>query len=140
MVTRGKIQFKTRTVTIHSLEQSNIYSGLLEGLPTREWNSKIISGTLAQLQKSNNHPYLVPPIEKPISYSHGKYPFGEPSELPVIKCIARCHSLSIRDDPCYASHLTLVWFQDDYAFPMDPLVVEHIRNLDWKRQAIDYEI
>ena len=140
MATREKIQFKTCTVTIHSLNQNNIYSGLLEGLPTRERNSKIISNTLAQLQKSNNNPYLVPPIEKPIPYSRGKYPFGEPSRLPKIKCIASCQSFSIQDDPLYASHLTLIWFQDDYAFPIDPLVVEHIQTLEWARHAVDYEI
>ena len=141
MTIRGQIQLKACTINIESLNQRNIYAGLLEGLPTRERNTGIISDTLSQLRQTGGEPYLVPPAEKPIPYHLGKYPFGEPAALPHIVCIASCHSLfSSQDSPLYASHLTVVWFQDDYAFPIDPLVLEHLQALDWKRHAIEYEI
>ncbi len=37
------------------------------------------------------------------------------------------------------SVLTVIWFQDDFAFPIDPQVLEQIRALDWEQLAQDFE-
>jgi hypothetical protein len=140
----GQIDLQTRrTIYMHSLQQSQIYAGLLEGLPTRQMNRRIIDNALAEERKKTwaGEPYLVPPPEVPIEYPHGKYPFGEPASLPPVLCVAYFVSLAAAmNENCDASCPNLIWFQGDFAFPIDPAVLNHIRSLDWERFAMDFEM
>jgi hypothetical protein len=45
----------------------------------------------------------------------------------------------VRDKSKDCSVLAAVWFQDTFAFPIDPLVLEHFRGVDWAEKAEDGE-
>ena len=120
----------------------SIYESLLEGIPTREMNKEIIAKALAEERKKTwtGEPYLIPPRETPIEYPRGEYPFGEPAALPGTLCVAFFDCLErAKEANCDASCLSVIWFQDEVAFPIEPAVLEHIQAIDWKRYAFDYE-
>lgn len=142
MGARGRIDLIDGcSIRLRKLNQHEIYAGLLEGLPTRRMNADIIQRLVQnEGQRLGAAPYVVPPIEKPITYPK-KYPFGEPASLPPIACVATFDSLDpARDKQKDYSSLVIIWFQQDYAFPIEPDVFEHIRKIDWTRLASDYEI
>jgi hypothetical protein len=37
------------------------------------------------------------------------------------------------------SSLVIIWFQNDFALPIDPAVVEQIKAIDWDSAAYDWE-
>ncbi len=143
MSKHGELTLATgRTLDLKALKQWQVYEGQLEGLPTREKNQYKVADALAQARSLNQgEPHLIPPVETPIKYPPGrKYPFGDPASIPRIGCIGRFHSLQhARDSKMDYSGLVIVWFQADFAFPIDPAVLEQLRLLDWERLAHDYE-
>ena len=38
------------------------------------------------------------------------------------------------------SQLAVVWFQQDFAMPIDPIVMEKIKALDWDAYAENYDL
>ena len=53
-------------------------------------------------------------------------------------CVARLVSNSpVQDKSNGCSVLTAIWFQDTFAFPIDPLVLEHFRGLNRAEKAAD---
>jgi hypothetical protein len=42
-----------------------------------------------------------------------------------------------RDQKADISSLTIVWFQEELALPIDPAIVEQIRAVDWRSHAKD---
>ena len=127
-----------RTIYLESINQWKTYSGLLEGLPTRRMNDRTIKGIVSNLKKtSGNDPYLIEPVESPIDLDYD-YPFGEPAQLPRIVCIASFHCLKpVQDDSMDYSDLSVVWFQNQFAFPIDESAQNAIRSIAWKAYAID---
>lgn len=128
-----------RTVRLVAIDQWGTYSGLLEGVPTKEMNERIVSRSLDQAKNRwNQKPYLIPPIETPIDLAR-KYPFGTPASIPGITCLAHFDCFdAVVDHKMDASALTLVWFQTDFAFPIDDAVRADILMLDWDKNATDY--
>jgi hypothetical protein len=90
-------------------------------------------------KRRNFEPYLIPPIETPIEIDR-KYPFGTPASIPGITCIAQFDSFDpARDKSMDASTLPIVWFQSDFAFPIEDSILEHIRLLNWEKYASDFQ-
>ncbi|HEY7375329.1 MAG TPA: hypothetical protein VIF57_24430 [Polyangia bacterium] len=129
-----------RAIQLFSLKQWDEYAWVLEGLPTRERNDAALARLVAEAQQEDGHdPFLIVPVQKPIAYE-GRYPFGEPAALPEIGCIGRFRSLGpARDLGADYSALTVIWFQEHYAFPIDAEVERAIVAVDWDRLAIDRE-
>jgi hypothetical protein len=139
-MSNGTIRLRSgREVNVTSLRQGAVYAGLIEGVPTKQMNRHEIEGILAGLRRSGSEPYLIAPQERPITLSR-PYPFGEPAALPGISCVARLRSDSPARGGGDHSYLTVVWFQDDYAFPIDKTVLDQIVCLDWEKLAFDYEL
>ena len=132
-----------REITLQGLEQRRVYEGMLEGLPTREKNQRILESLREQARRRlpSVEPYLVPPRETPIKWHRPeKYPFGDPARLPSVACIAHFRSSSpARDRNLDYSELVVVWLQEEFAFPIDPHVLEHLLALDWERLAGEWE-
>ena len=128
------------TVRLESLEQWAVYAGLLEGLPTKQRNDAELKRLVDEAERRDGHPpFLIIPVQEPIRYE-GRYPFGEPARLPSIGCIGRFHSLEpARDSSKDCSDLTIIWFQNDYAFPLDLETERAIAAVDWKTLARDGE-
>jgi uncharacterized protein (TIGR02996 family) len=124
------------TIHCQSIRQSLTYAGLLEGLPTRQMNEGTIEGLLREERERGwwaGEPYLVPPAITPIEYSgERKYPFGDPEALPDVTCVARFAAYAGPG----TTKLTVIWFQDEFAFPIAPDVLEHLAGIDWSARAI----
>ena len=115
--------------SIRSIKQRLTYDGLLEGLPTKEMNARILVGIKEDAKKfcQLNEVYLIDPEQKSIEYN-GRYPFGEPAQLPNVICIVelRCNSV-FKDKTKDYSALGLIWFQDNFIFPIDAAILERIK-------------
>jgi uncharacterized protein (TIGR02996 family) len=129
------------TIECQSLQQHSTYAGLLEGLPTRQMNQRTIESLLTTERERGwwvGEPYLVPPVVRPIEYRSGeRYPFGDPEALPDVTCVARF--VGPAPGACTAE-LTVIWFQDTFAFPLAPYVREHLQAIDWTAKSIEIEL
>jgi hypothetical protein len=135
----GEFTLKSgRTLRLDSLRQWAVYSGLLEGLPTRERNDAMLEGLRTEARGRDGHePYLIEPTQTPIEYE-GKYPFGEPAALPPICCVAHFSSDAL--DALHYTCLSVIWFQHDYAFPISAEVEAELSSLNWGKLAERREV
>lgn len=140
-------QASGRSIILEGLDQSRAYAGLLEGLPGKEMNDWIIESTL---QKAAGRildvkPHLLPPPRRDYRHEPGdmeKYKNDRTRRaiewLPEVRCIASFKSDVTRPDfDGYMSLLTVVWFQDDFALPIQESVLEQLKTLDWNALATD---
>ena len=143
-----------RRITLVSLQQSLTYRGLLAGIPFREDNQHFVGKFMDRAQKqclAGAAPCLIPPVAKPVPL-----PPAAPADpraealaaqwqarhyetLPEVGCIGSFDSGELKrpgSEP-YSS-LVVVWFQDRFALPIDPLVLAQIERLDWESLATDW--
>jgi hypothetical protein len=135
-----------RTITLKSIEQKLTYGNMLEGIPHAEWNDYEIEEALKDAQQSFHWtPHLLTPPRRnhfqltgepihPLIRKHT--PDLIPEWLPWVRCIAGFESGPV--DPANdGSWLTLVWFQDEFAMPIDAGILDQILALDWDSLATD---
>lgn len=141
MARSGTLQLHTgREISLRRLTQWGTYEGLLEGLPTRENNLQLLDHLLAAERLRAEHPpCLIQPPQTAIATPRGEaYPFGTPARLPSIVCVGEFESSTTARDPeADYSALTIIWFQDDFALPIDKRVAVRIEAIDWETQARD---
>jgi hypothetical protein len=128
-----------RKIRLRAIDQWETYSGLLEGVPTHEMNERIIKRALeAAEQRWHFEPFLIRPEEASIDIGR-EYPFGTPASIPGIVCMAifDCFETA-RDKSKDGSTLPVVWFQTDFAFPIDEAIQAQIKSLDWEKFASDF--
>jgi hypothetical protein len=140
MAKAGEFQLPSgRRLYLKNLRQYLTYGGLLEGLPTVEMNQRIIE-SLIHDNRDKRHgcdPYLIQPTERPIEIGR-KYPFGTPSSLPGVVCIGWFDSHKPARSPTSdMSSLVVIWFQEDFAFPIDQEVLTSLLGIDWEKHAAD---
>lgn len=133
---------KDRYLDLNELRQFRTYEGLLEGLPSRDYNSRLIENAIDHARSAwpwHGEPHVIPPIEREIENSSNFMAKPGPKGLlPDICCIARFSSNSPARDPnCHCSRLTVVWWQDKFALPIDPLIKAYLMTMDWDSLAID---
>lgn len=130
-------------VTIKELHQWETYNGLLEGLPTDRTNKLTIERVIQRAKEicHMEEYYMLEPDQTPIEYDRDRpYPFGKPMSLPSRVCIAELwHHQPARDQEMHASALLLIWFQDEYCFPIAPEILEKFKNVEWKQHALDFD-
>ena len=75
----------------------------------------------------------------PIRPGHSGAREYEPVSLGPITCVARFEAYDpVQKEPeGDFSHLVMVWFQQDFAMPIDPVVLAKIKALDWEREAVN---
>jgi hypothetical protein len=131
-----------RSLHLRSLDQARVYEGLLEGLPTREMNRRHIECLLAEMKSTTSAVHLIPPVERSLQMPDDRpYPFGEPAEMPGVSCIGRFRSNKpARNALLDYSELTILWFQHDFAFPIEAEILQALRQLDWVGLSQDYEL
>lgn len=134
--------FTGRTIRLLHLDQYLTYEGLPLGHPTRESNQE----DLERLVERHTHPggygrpHLIEPAQEPLDPPASVPRHGTPATLPAITCIARFMSDVLPDDrENIASVLCVIWFQDDFAFPIDPLVMMELASIDWDACAVGWE-
>lgn len=126
-------------VTVDGLHQWLTYGGLVEGIPTDIINRRILDRLKGEALRYGHTEaiHIIEPSQTELPYD-GDYRFGKPMVLPSVTCIARLsHSQPARDPKKHCSQLTLVWFQNDYAFPVDPGIQEVMKQVLWAEIAED---
>ena len=140
----GELKLESgREVALRELQQRSTYEGLLNGLPTREKNQKL----LARLLQENAHrrygvaPYIITPIEREIVLPEGEtYPFGSPASLPRVHCVARFESITpTAAGAGDASGLAVIWFQEQFQYPPAADVAAQIKAIRWEEHAGNFE-
>ena len=128
---------------ITQIKQWRTYRGLLEGLPTTEMNRCRLMATMEDAKKfcGQDEIYLIEPQQTPITIGDNDiYPFGTPASLPNITCIAEImYSRALRDQTKDFSSLGVIWFQDDYAFPINKDVVAKIKDIPFSKICGEFE-
>lgn len=141
---KAQLQLHTgRFLYLRELRQWELYEGLLEGVPTSEMNRRRLERIAAEYRGKayGSDPLLIQPSENLFEWSRDEpYPFGKPATLPEIVCVARFDSLEpARDPDKELSGLGVIWFQNEFAFPIDPVVLDRLMAIDWERYAVDMD-
>lgn len=127
-------------IILCEFEQSLTYEGLIEGLPTQEMNTKHIRNVIKWHSTSSQNPHLIEPVESIIDIGE-RYPFGTPAKIPRVTCVARFQSRYTKQEPIlYRSTAKVIWFQEEFALPIEKAVLVQIRSIDWAVISTDYEL
>ena len=108
------------------LEQHGTYRGLLDGGPTHELNERLLADVVSHRGRIPTH--LVRPTERPVKGERPS-PFGPLMYLPSRRCTGLFDHGGRR--------LTIVWFQESWAPPIDPEVLADLESLDFLALAFD---
>jgi hypothetical protein len=123
------------------LSQSLTYSGLLDGAPTDEMNRDLVASVRERYRRSGpgqepHDPLVIEPrqVQLPLREQD---PFGQRSLLPRVFCAAEYWSPTPVpvEEMWSESYLVLVWWQEDWALPIDAEVLEEIRCHAWQSVA-----
>lgn len=148
-----------RDIHLSHLYQRHTYAGVLAGLPTHEKNNQrcqdAIEEARGDVRLTGNAPVtLIPPkIEfcgplnpksvaplQRLTGSNVTSPLYYPKMPPII-CFGSFSSDVIKSRPDdFGSHLCIIWYQADFAMPIDPAVKREIQALAWEELAAGYEI
>ena len=128
-----------RVITLESLNQEKTYGGLLEGIPRKEMNDRIIERCKRQAIGEHNHSiYLVEPVRRiePRSDDPNLAHCGPAEYLPNIVCYGMFSSARLGDNKMQdESRLVIVWFQNRFALPIDAAVWAQIEQVNWEEFA-----
>jgi hypothetical protein len=108
------------------LDQHSTYRGLLDGGPTHELNQQLLEGITSYQGRIPTH--LVRPTERLVDRKRPS-PFGPLMFLPERQCTGLFD--------VGGRWLTIVWFQETWAPPIDPVVLEKLQTLDFLTIAFD---
>jgi hypothetical protein len=137
-----------REVSVERLHQSQTYRGLLEGVPNSSYCDRNLEWTLKDARKlclEGDAPTLITPARRdflrvPGDTSKLGFPHAAPEYLPQVTCVAQLYSIRpARDRSKDGSLLTVVWYQDQFAPPIQEPALSSILHLDWDRLASDFE-
>ena len=132
-----------RKIYLDEIVQWRTYSGLLEGIPRKEINDRMIDSAMQQARKKIE--FLVPihllqPSREKLNFPrnqsvrlHRNY-----EQIPPIACAAAFESFEpARDKDSFSSCLIFLWFQDYWALPIAPHILTQIRKINWNDLAED---
>jgi hypothetical protein len=127
------------TICIEALHQSLTYAGVLEGYPNHDRNRFFIRKSVEFARKLFNfrEPYVIVPIETAIELNDDN-DVTTIFVLPAVCCIGS-FTAAIPTKPGAGDYsmLTVVWFQDDWAFPIQDNILRALRALPWMDIALD---
>jgi len=108
--------------TLLELQQEGTYFGLWDGAPTHEINEQLLDqvsrGASGRIPR-----YLVRPSEVPLTHVRQVAHRSLPAALPI----RRCHGVF----QVGSAVLEIVWFQNEWAPPISPVVMADLRELDF---------
>ncbi|MBE0527609.1 MAG: hypothetical protein IH629_00185 [Thermoleophilia bacterium] len=130
-----------RTIRLLALDQYFTYEGLLLGMPTREMNQEMIDRLIARYVHPAEYgvPLLLKPEQQPLEVPEHRPVHGTPATLPSVTCIARFNSDGQLGTDDIWSVLRLIWFQEDFALPIEERVLQQIAEIDWETHARGWE-
>lgn len=84
-------------------------------------------------------PLLLEPEQRPLDVSEHRQAHGTPAALPSVTCIARFNSDGQLGTDDIWSVLRVIWYQDEFAFPIADRAREQIEHIDWETHATGWE-
>jgi hypothetical protein len=134
--TQGKLHLRDgRPIELDSLRQWRPV-GPLDGAPTAEINEESINEVVATFGGGANT-YLVPPKQVRLP-SKSSSPYVR-QVLPAIAVVGEFMSYSpvgqVNESGWDQSRLTVIWYQDYWALPIDDDVLRQIIEVDWDSLA-----
>jgi len=141
MGNRGDIEFAGGTrASLRSLYQSLTYEGLLDGVPTVEMTKRQLAEVGSRYRGADRgHDALV--LEPPLKLLDDAVPSLPSSrcQLPRLFCTARFSRWPTANEVWRdESHLTLVWWQQRWALPIDEEVLAQLREVRWTDVAYEW--
>lgn len=123
-------------VAITQMSQFITYKNIIEGVPGSEDNAKIMRLAPEKLKEFTwlDEIYIVDPIMVPVP-AHISYSHDEMKEtLPKITCMVKVnHQKAFRDYDMDYSQLGILWFQNEFAMPIDQAVLNQMANIPFKK-------
>jgi len=126
------------------------YAGWMEGVPSAEYNDRAVASATKQaetycLPRSDLHliaPHRRDYLRTPGDMAQALALGGRPAEwLPMVTCVGVLMDVSpARDRTKDQSYLTVLWYQHEYAPPIEETVFHQLRAIDWGALATDVEI
>jgi len=132
-----------RKIHLDEIVQWHTYAGLLEGIPRKEMNDRIIADVMQNARKKIDLSvpiHLIDPPREIIIIPRNKPALRnrEYERMPAIACAAAFESFEpARDKECFSSCLIFVWFQNNWALPISPRIATQIRKTNWNDLAED---
>lgn len=129
-----------RYAHIEFFVQWRTYRGVLEGVPNRSINESYIRSAQADAARYCDHApvYLIEPVQQ-ILREDAEHPENTKMSLPEVTCIAKLNSYEPAKDPDMdGSVLTVVWYQETMAMPIDDAILDHMAQINWSELARDY--
>ena len=128
-------------VCMEEMVQWRTYVGLLIGVPNEEMNQRRLENAKKQAGKKLFGKWPVHLITPKVSIKSRVRGSGRVKTYPMLPanaCAATFDSDSVKKAGHDGSMLKIVWFQDDWAFPVAPEIFKKIRALPWSDLAKDY--
>lgn len=134
------------TVSINGVIFDDIYGGMLEGVPDKELNQRILDRQLTQFQKlwGGRKAYLVDPTRRPVKHLGGSLPphlqdrYKNAERLPDVAISVWLSSWWAPSDEDDGTLLVLIFLVDKkeaYNTPLQDLIISYSAGLDWKTVA-----
>lgn len=130
--------------SIHRFYQRETYYGLIEGVPTLSMNARYLQSFKEDAKRmfSLDNIYLLQLEETIIgSANPARSVPGAAADyraaLPKVVCIVELSDRPVKDQDKEWSRLGLVWFQEEFAFPVDAFVRHQIEQLDGAELSVD---
>lgn len=135
-----------REIWLEKLNQFGTYAGLLVGNPTPVDNDRCVNrvskGAATEFY-SDRPTFVIPPVRTRLAHLATRTPTpSDPSthyeRLGWVTCIGRFFSEPISGSDADRSCLIVVWWQDEFAFPLESGVEAAFKSLDWDVHAWDW--
>ncbi len=124
-------------VEIEALSQFKTYRNVIYGYPTERRNNWLIKNILESAHKTNNPQsvYLIQPEHKILDDVIPKC-----KVIPDIECHLEVRSKIIFNDKNESdSQMLIIWFQDEFAFPIDPIIIEKIKTIPYRKLCFYFD-
>lgn len=131
-----------RRIQMLALDQWWTYGSLLIGSPTGHLNRRILGQAVAKYTRldGGNSPLVLEPVPAPVELPGSRSYDPHSVALPAATCAAQFWSETLTgDDRGIASKLRVVWFQDDFALPIDHVVAAELEAVDWEAHAWSWQ-
>jgi hypothetical protein len=126
------------------------YSRLLDGVPDAKTNDRFIESAIQRAEQHcflGNKPALIPPPRRDYLREPGdmeilrsqreRHRRRNPEWLPRVGCVGTFRSYATAHGD--QSALVVVWFQDEYAPPIQEPALGWLLSLDWDSLATDFD-
>ncbi|MGK5556702.1 hypothetical protein ACSNOI_34350 [Actinomadura kijaniata] len=123
-------------LSLRAIEMCMTYGGMLEGVPCRSMNERLVERALA---RAGTPAHLVPPPVTPLSHQALPERWGPAEALPSVECVGFFTGPPTprAADDWWRTVLHVVWYQDPSGHVVHPDAAARMHDLPWDEIAQD---